>query len=162
MTFREKFYTMLRLDEGVVYHVYKDSLGIETWGTGHNLRALPPDAVILVFNNLGKTPQEIDQILLDRATNAIVVDITAKLSWYTSLTEVRQLVILDMAFNMGVNGLWTFVNTLEHIRLGHYDLAAAGMRDSKWYTQVGNRAERLAYMMQKGEMHPDYVKAGVK
>jgi lysozyme len=52
---------------------------------------------------------------------------------------------------MGIHGLLTFRNTLEAMRRGNYESAAAGMLASKWARQVGRRADRLAAIMRTGE-----------
>jgi lysozyme len=58
-------------------------------------------------------------------------------------------VLVNMAFNMG-GGLLSFVNTLAAIQRGDYNAAANGMLASRWATQVGARATRLADMMRNG------------
>ena len=55
-----------------------------------------------------------------------------------------------MAYNLGINSLLGFKNTLATIQAGRYNDAADGMLASKWATQVGDRATRLAKMM-RGE-----------
>jgi lysozyme len=72
------------------------------------------------------------------------------LPWWRNLSPVRQRVLVNMAFNLGMVGLLTFKNTLGAMQNGSYAAAAAGMLSSKWATQVGVRAERLADMMRTG------------
>jgi lysozyme len=75
-----------------------------------------------------------------------------------NLSETRQLVLADMAFNLGVGPseedkdgkLLTFKNTLRAMQEGRYEDAAKGMEDSPWYRQVGRRAVKLVDMMRKG------------
>ncbi|KVC46285.1 hypothetical protein WI72_32110 [Burkholderia ubonensis] len=74
------------------------------------------------------------------------------LSWWRQLDEVRQRVIANMAFNMGVATLLAFKNTLAAVQRGAYDIAAAGMKASRWYSQVGQRAVRLRSAMETGVM----------
>jgi lysozyme len=57
-----------------------------------------------------------------------------------------------MCFNLGINTLLTFKNTLTAVSLGNYEQAAIGMRNSTWFKQVGNRAVRLANAIQTGIM----------
>ncbi len=74
------------------------------------------------------------------------------------MDEVRQRVIANMCFNMGIGnastgkGLLGFKNTLAAMQRGSYSMAAAGMLNSKWATQVGARATRLARAMETGVM----------
>ncbi len=67
------------------------------------------------------------------------------------MDDVRQRVIVDMAFNMGLGSLSKFKNTLGHIEAGRYEEASVEMLDSKWARQVGNRAQCLSNMMKTGE-----------
>ena len=63
---------------------------------------------------------------------------------------------LNMAFNLGVDGLLKFKNTLALLRSaieGHasYARVADGMLNSLWAKQVGRRADELARQMRTGE-----------
>lgn len=69
---------------------------------------------------------------------------------YCNLDEVRQSVLLNMCFNLGIKGLLAFKNTLSFVAAGDWEKAANGMLASKWAKQVGRRAIELAEMMRKG------------
>lgn len=136
---------MLKLDEGERLKPYLDT-------------AEPPRLTIGVGRNLddvGISSQESD-ILLDNDITRLLVnpDIHRILSDHD---EVRQAVILNMAFNLGVVGLLDFRNMLEAFANKDYVLAALEMLDSRWEEQVGHRATRLAYMMKTGTIHEDYL-----
>lgn len=133
----------LRNDEGVRYSPYLDSVGISTVGVGHNLIAKPLDYTYPL------TDEQVDSILandLDEVFNGL----DEHLPWWRNQRYVRQRVIANMAFNMGVQGLMTFKNTLAAIEAGHYQDASNGMLVSKWAAQVHDRAQRLALMMVQG------------
>ena len=70
---------------------------------------------------------------------------------YNKLDEVRQSVLLNMCFNLGIKGLLEFKNTLAFIDAGDWERAANGMLASKWAKQVGRRAIELSEMMRKGK-----------
>lgn len=70
--------------------------------------------------------------------------------WVGDLDPVRMDVLTNMAFNMGVDGLLGFHNTLAAVRAGAWKQAAAGMLASLWARQVQGRAYRLAEVMQTG------------
>ena len=130
----------LRRDEGVVPHAYQDHLGYWTIGVGR-----------LIDKRKGGrlTDEEIDY-LLQNDVDRFKTELDARLSWWRTLDEVRQRVIVNMAFNLGVTGLLGFRNTLAHVKAKQWDKAAAGMLASKWAKQVGKRADRLAAMMRLG------------
>lgn len=135
----------LRRDEGVKYAPYFDSVGIQTVGVGHNLKAKPlPDDTVYPL-----TDEQVDKILSDDIKEVIQA-LNKNIPWWQSLTEARQRVLANMCFNIGIAGLMGFHNTLTAIKCGHYELAAANMLASKWSRQVGARAKRLAKMMVTG------------
>ncbi len=78
---------------------------------------------------------------------AINEDIHRNIPWVHTLPEDKQLVVYDMAFNLGMPRFRTFRKMLEALHAGKYDKAAAEMLDSRWARQVGNRATKLAAMM---------------
>ena len=70
---------------------------------------------------------------------------------YNGLDEVRKSVLLNMCFNLGINGLLGFKNTLAFVKVGDWERAANNMLVSKWAKQVGMRAIELSEMMRKGK-----------
>ena len=76
------------------------------------------------------------------------VDALKDYSWYAHLSEVRQRVVIDMVFNLGIAGFSRFKKTIRYIEAGEFKEAAVEMLDSKWAGQVGARATRLAKMLE--------------
>lgn len=127
--------------EGLRLSAYQDSLGYWTIGIGRLIDArkgggiTATEARMLLFNDIAKIERQLDE----------------HLPWWRTLSDVRQRVLADMAFNLGVAGLLKFKNTLALIEDAEYERAAAAMLQSKWASQVGRRAKRLAAMMRTGE-----------
>jgi len=136
----------LRRDEGVRYVPYLDTKGIQTTAVGHNLQASPLPAGW----SYPLTDVQVDQLLMADLQN-VYSDLNRDLPWWTDLNDVRQRVICNMCFNLGMSKLAGFKNTLAAMRQGRWDDAAAGMLNSAWASQVGARAQRLAQMMRSGE-----------
>lgn len=135
----------LRRDEGVRYSPYKCSAGKDTVGVGHNLEANPlPEGTTYPLND-----NQVDAILTSDI-EFVFRALDRHLPWWTTLTPARQRVLANMCFNLGINGLLTFKNTLTAIRDGKYELASVNMLASKWAKQTGARARRLAQMMVTG------------
>ncbi len=67
------------------------------------------------------------------------------------MDPIRQDVLANMCFNMGIGTLMTFHNTLAAMHDQRWEDAAEGMLASKWASQVGARADRLAEQMRTGE-----------
>jgi lysozyme len=143
----QKLIAELRRDEGVRYVVYKDTAKPpkDTTGVGHNLEAKPLPAG-------WKYPLNDVQVnaLLDDDLEDVFHDLDRNLPWWTDLNDVRQRVLANMCFNLGITKLLGFRNTLVAMRQGKYDAAADGMLASAWATQVKGRAQRLADMMRRG------------
>jgi len=138
---RDKIIKMLSLHEGRVPHAYQDSLGYWTIGVGH----------LIDKRKGGRLPEHIIDALLDWDAGEKWQELLRRAPWVEDLDDVRQAVLLDMAFNLGVTGLLKFKNTLKAVRAGDWDAAAAGMMNSLWAKQVKTRAVRLAHMMRTGE-----------
>ena len=127
----------LRLHEGERLKPYRCTAGKLTIGVGRNL------------DDRGITREE-SAMLLANDIAAEERELLRALPWVAMLDEVRQRVLLDMSFNMGIVGLLGFKRTLATIQAGEYQAAATMMLDSKWAKQVGQRAERLSRMMATG------------
>lgn len=94
----------------------------------------------------GITKDEAEYLLANRF-NVVHIELARILPWLTNLSEPRQAVLLNMAYNLGVQGLLMFNRTLELIEDEQWDAAAAEMLRSKWADQVGPRAQRLSAQM---------------
>ena len=60
-------------------------------------------------------------------------------------------VLIEMAYQMGVNGLLKFKKTLEHIENKQYEKASIEMLDSNWARQTPLRAKKLSNLMKGGK-----------
>lgn len=130
----------LRRDEGEKLFAYQDHMGYWTIGVG-----------ILIDKRKGGgiTQQESDYLLNNRV-KAKESELDKRIPWWRKLDPARQGVLLNMAFQMGVEGLMGFTNTLEMIRTGDYVGASSGMLKSLWAKQTPERAQRLANQMKTG------------
>lgn len=130
-------FEQLRRDEGVRLKPYRDTVGKLTIGIGRNL------------DDVGISEAEANYLLGNDVAKA-TSGVRQKLPWVDSLDDARMGVLVNMAFNMGVDGLMKFPGMLGKLQRGLYDEAAAEMVDSAWYHQVGDRAARLVKQMQTG------------
>lgn len=126
------------LHEGKRNKPYRCTAGKLTIGVGRNL------------DDVGLSDDEIEYLLMNDLKR-VQAELNKAIPWWEGLTPVRQKVLLDMGFNLGVPGLLGFKNTLALIKAGDYKQAAVNMLMSKWAKQVGTRAVRLAKMMETGE-----------
>ena len=123
-------------DEALRLKPYQCSAGKLTIGVGRNIE------------DNGITHDEA-MYLLDNDITNVEADLDSKLPWWRSMDEERQSVIANMCFNLGIQRLLGFTNTLKAMSEGRYQDAAKGMKDSLWAKQVGPRAERLIKIMEK-------------
>lgn len=131
----------LRTDEGVQPCVYFDHLGYSTIGVGRLVDRRKPGA--------GLRPDEITYLLNNDIDDRIEA-LTRRLPWFQTLDDARRGALLNMAFQLGVEGLMGFKNTLAMIQRGDYESASIAMLDSKWATQTPERAERIARQVKTG------------
>lgn len=131
----------LLIDEALRLKPYTDTKGQITIGVGHNLTAR------------GVSRAQAMQWLDEDIAEAID-DVEAEWPWFARLDVVRQNVVLNMAFNLGVPKLGTFHRFVSALQAGNYHAAATEMMDSEWADQVGKRATRLATEMLTGEVKP--------
>jgi lysozyme len=73
-----------------------------------------------------------------------------RLDYFASLDPVRQIVVVDMIFNLGAARFARFKKLNAALALHDYTLAYHEMIDSKWYRQVGRRAKKLVEAMKTG------------
>ena len=165
---REILHAELSRDEGNKLKAYRDSRGFWTIGTGRNLDArrggptgpygISASETATLFitraSCLAKGITDAQRIaLLDNDIDNCLRDLDRALPWWRKLDGVRQRVLVNMCFNMGVSKLLGFKNTLAAIENGRWADAANGMLSSAWATQVHDRATRLASLMLLGERH---------
>ncbi len=131
----------LRGDEGTEPCVYKDSLGLDTIGVGRLVDKRKPGA--------GLRPDEITYLLNNDIDDRIDA-LTRRLPWFQNLDDSRKAVLLNMSFQLGVDGLLQFTHTLALVQDGKYDNAAHAMLQSRWATQTPARAKRMAEQMRSG------------
>ena len=157
---KDDFIKKLIQHEGLRLEVYQDTLGIDTIGIGRNLEDrgiteqelsdLGIPSIELVYEN-GIT--EVAAVYL--ATNDVQIVETELVRAHPcvdKLDSVRQLILMDMAFNMGVPRLCKFKNMWAAIHEEDFITAAKEMLDSRWANQVKSRSTKLAHAMHHGEM----------
>ena len=136
---RTKLKQLLVSHEGCKLYPYVDTTNHLSIGCGRNL-----------------TDRGISQIeafyLLDDDIQYFYGKLCHYLPYFNKLNENRQIALIDMCFNLGVNGFLNFHMMLSALESGDYVLASTEMLDSKWATQVGERASRLADIIRTGEM----------
>jgi lysozyme len=132
----------LKTAEGWSPVPYTDTVGIWTIGYGHALIKEPP-------SGLRWTKGQSETQLLRDVADAI--HDASSFAWFPTLDAVRQEVIVELAFNMGLPRLQGFRKMIAALAVKDYDRAADELQDSRWYGQVGvRRGRRLVEALRTG------------
>jgi lysozyme len=129
-----KLNQMLIQHEGLRLRAYTCPAGKITVGVGRNLEdngITTKEALYLLRND----------IAICEADLAVSFP-----NWY-DLSEVRQGVFIDMRFNLGRSGFWTFRKMRAAAKVADWHKVAKEMLDSKWARQISGRSIRLADAM---------------
>ena len=135
----ERIKEQLVRHEGLRLKSYRCTAGRLTIGIGRNLDDCgisQSEAYVMLINDIMNCEKQLQSKIPDI---------------YNGLDEVRKSVLLNMCFNLGINGLLGFKNTLAFVKVGDWERAANNMLVSKWAKQVGMRAIELSEMMRKGK-----------
>ena len=140
----EKLREQLKIDEGCVYEIYNDHLGFATFGIGHLVIESDPEN----GQEVG-TPVSESRVIeaFEQDVQTVLSDCTILYPDFEELPEEAQQVIANMMFNMGRPRLSAFKGMKAGVDSREWNEAADQMVDSRWYRQVGARAERLVERM---------------
>ena len=144
-TFTDRLREELKIDEGCKYEIYLDHLGLPTFGIGHLVTDKDPECIMEVG-----TP--INEIRVDEVFQQDIMitlhDCKKAFDDFDSLPEEVKLIVANMMFNLGYPRFCKFKKMIQAIKDGNWLEAGYQMKDSRWYKQVTNRADRLISRMQ--------------
>ena len=137
---REAVFEQMKIDEGVVYEVYHDHLGLPTFGVGHLVLESDPE-----FGKPVGTPVDEDRVndCFEKDLDTAISECSVLYEGFDDMPGEVQEVLVNMMFNMGRTRLSGFKNFKKALDEGDWSKAGTEGRDSKWYRQVTNRAERI-------------------
>lgn len=141
-----KLQKMISIDEGVITRPYTDTRGKITIGIGRNLIDNPlnyNEIHFLLQNDLVKANEQCTNVLIN--------------NWY-QLSIIRRFAFINMIFNLGLTRFLRFKKMIAALEQKNYILAAAEIRDSKYWrdNDTHARAERIAKMIETDKMDPYY------
>ena len=153
----------MSLEMNIALELVKEAEGFEpneyfctakkrTKGYGRNLEAHPlSEEEKAELNAEGSVSKEV----AEKWALKELIECEQKLSQniiYQKQTEVRKAVLLDMCFNIGYTGLMKFKKMWFALGNKDYPSASREMKDSSWYTQVGNRGKRNVEIMASNQI----------
>jgi len=130
----------LKIDEGVVYEIYNDHLGYPTFGIGHLV--LEGEAEHGQPVGTAVSEERVDECF-EKDVEYVLNDCKILHEDFDNYPEEVKQIIANMMFNMGRTRLTKFRKHNAALQEGDWKTAAIEGRDSRWYKQVTNRAERL-------------------
>ena len=140
----EQLREQLKIDEGVKYEIYLDHLSLPTCGVGHLIKETDPEFGLEVGT---KIDEERVNELFDEDIKVTLDECTYLYEDFYTLPEEAQLIIANMMFNLGRPRLSRFLKMKKAVDNRDWIEASNQMKDSKWYRQVPNRADRLVERM---------------
>ena len=134
---------MLIYDEGFRDTAYRDTEGFLTIGIGFCLdRIKMPMAVAKFWLNL--IMKDIERQLQSREQLFRI---------YKKLDSIRKMAVLNMCYQMGVEGVAGFTNMWRYLEKQDYDNAAREAALSTWARQTPSRAKRIAAVIKTGTLN---------
>ena len=141
----ERLKEEIKEDDGYKNEIYLDHLSLKTLGVGHLLKETDPEYDLEVGTHIDD--ERVNE-LFEQDIN-VTIDECRKLYYdFDKLPEEAQLIICNMMFNMGRPRLSRFHKMKRAVENRDWKEASNQMKDSKWYRQVTNRADRLCNRME--------------
>ena len=143
---REAVFEQLKIDEGVVYEVHHDHPVItfeSVIGSESDEESRKPVGTPVSEERVKECSETILTLPI-RECDALYED-----GQFDKLPDEVQQILVNMMFNMGRTRLSKFKKMHAAILEGDWKTAAVEGRDSRWYKQVTNRAERLMERLEK-------------
>jgi len=134
-----KLSVLLERHEGKRNFPYLCTAGKTTIGIGRNL------------TDRGISDYEI-QIMFDADVNYFISSLVKNYPWFESLSENRQVALIDLAFNIGIKGFHGFKRMRMSLQQGKWIEASIQLLDSKYAKQVPRRANELARIIVSDEL----------
>ena len=131
---RDRLRRSVEKHEGLRLWPYRCSAGKLTIGYGRNL------------DNHGISTAEAIQ-LLTHDLNRCEMAARHGFPMFSKLTPLRQEVIVEMIFQLGMAGVMRFKRMIQAIRDDDYTLASVEMLASRWYAQTPGRVLAMAEKM---------------
>lgn len=126
----------IKKHEGLRLKLYKDTVNKWTVGYGRNIEdngISKEEADFMFDNDFARCQREL-----------------APYPWYVNQPQNVQDALMNMCFNLGIGRLLGFKKMIMALTAKDYTKAAIEALDSKWATQVPNRAKDIALMIRQG------------
>ena len=117
--------------EGFRSTVYQCTQGYDTIGYGFAIK------------DLELTEEIAEQILIQKLSK-LESKVRKKFDWYMYLPQEGKDVIINLCYQLGINGFSKFKKTIYLLETEQYEEASVEMLDSLWAKQTPRRAKELS------------------
>ena len=121
----------IKKHEGFSSTVYQCTEGYDTIGYGFAVKDL-------------YLSKEICNKILKQKISELKLKISQKFDWFTDSPDQVQDVVINMCYQLGINGFSKFKKTIYYLETEQYEEASEEMLDSLWARQTPNRAKELS------------------
>lgn len=140
----QDYYNHIKASEGYRNTVYKCSAGFNTVGIGTNLDSRKIKA------RVGQKFSD-SQIQAWAREDIMRAERIAKQVFpsFNKQPKQVQILLVSLSYNLGQGGISKFKDFRGAIEKNNYKLAAAELKDSRWYFQVGFRGRKYVEILKK-------------
>jgi lysozyme len=147
----DQFTKQIKYEEGLRLKAYRCSEGKLTIGYGWNIDANPTFEGKPIPRIITK---EFAEKLLIYSISIAEQGLLKNLPWTINLDPARRDALLNMSFQIGIDGLLKFKTSLPLIKEGKYQNAAVNLLKSLWAKQTPERAKRVTNQIASGKYYP--------
>jgi len=140
---------LLKESEGFKQKPYECTSGKWTIGYGYQLESHGFSQIEIAKLHKDGWTQAHAERMLEHEIDLICAAFH-RLPWFADLDDVRKAVVIDMTYNLGIDGFLGFRKTIAALREKDWDAAVHEMRHSKWAKQAPKRCATLCSIMKTG------------
>jgi lysozyme len=141
----------LEFHEGYRANKYICTGGKTTQGIGHNLDNNPlNETEKIIIKDLNHWTKPEARFVLSNDIEKCKLLLNNMVRGFNKLDDERQYALVDMCFQLGINGLLKFKKMLKAIEVGDFEEASKQCLDSSYAKQTPSRANRIARLIKTG------------
>lgn len=141
----------LEFHEGYRANKYICTGGKTTQGIGHNLDNNPlNETEKIIIKDLNHWTRAEARFVLSNDIEKCKLLLNNMVRGFNKLDDERQYALVDMCFQLGINGLLKFKKMLKAIEVGDFEEASKQCLDSSYAKQTPSRANRIARLIKTG------------
>ena len=137
--------------EAVRAKCYDDGDGLPVV-PGKTMVGHPTIGVGRALDTKGLSPAEISELLENDFIDAEVILVDVFGLSIMQESENRVAALVSMAHNLGRGGFGKFVKMVDAIKSRDWRRAADEAKNSKWYSQVGERGKEIVRLLEEGSV----------